>query len=145
MPRNRGDSKSIVSETQLNSGRSPIANTPAHQTQLSPAALGLIADFFKVLSEVSRLQIVCALKAGPCNVTEIIEATGLGQANVSKHLKLLTQAGIVARQQQGVCVYYAIANPFLFDLCEQVCAALSIQVEQQQQHLQALSAMREAP
>ncbi len=113
--------------------------------QLSPTALGLIADFFKVLSEVSRLQIVCALKAGPRNVTEIIEATGLGQANVSKHLKMLTQAGIVARQQQGICVYYAIANPFLFDLCEQVCAALSIQVEQQQQQLQELSVMRDRP
>lgn len=107
--------------------------------KLSPAALGLMADFFKVLSETSRLQIVCSLRNGAKNVTEIIEDTGLGQANVSKHLKMLTQAGIVARQQQGVCVYYSIANPFLFELCDLVCNALSIQIEHQSQQIQRLT------
>ena len=62
---------------------------------LPPAALAMIADFFKVLSEMSRLQIICALKNGEKNVSQIIEITALGQANVSKHLKVLTQAGIV--------------------------------------------------
>lgn len=112
-------------------------------SKLSPLALGLIADFFKVLLEVSRLQIVCALKTGPKNVTEIIEATGLGQANVSKHLKMLTQAGIVARDQQGVCVYYEIANPLLFELCDRVCDALAVQIEQQTQQVQELAALRQ--
>lgn len=112
-------------------------------SQLSPSALALVADFFKMLSEVSRLQIVCSLKTGPKNVTEIIEATGLGQANVSKHLKMLTQAGIVARDQQGVCVYYQIANPFLFELCDVVCNALSLQIEQQNQHVQELAVLRQ--
>ncbi len=114
-------------------------------SKLTPAALGLMADFFKVLSEVSRLQIVCSLKAGAKNVTEIIEETGLGQANVSKHLKMLTQAGVVAREQRGVCVYYRIANPFLFELCDLVCDALTVQVEQQSQQLQQLSALRQSP
>ncbi|HIK15830.1 MAG TPA: winged helix-turn-helix transcriptional regulator [Leptolyngbyaceae cyanobacterium M33_DOE_097] len=112
-------------------------------SQLPPEALGLMANFFKVLSEVSRLQIVCSLKTGAKNVTEIIEATGLGQANVSKHLKMLTQAGVVAREQRGVCVYYQIANPFLFNLCDLVCEALFAQVEQQSQQLQQLSALRQ--
>lgn len=112
-------------------------------TQLSPEALGLMAGFFKVLSEASRLQIVCVLKSGPKNVTEIIEATGLGQANVSKHLKMLAQAGIVSRQPQGVSVYYQIASPFVFDLCELVCKALSIQIVQQNQHLEQLEVMRQ--
>ncbi|MBF2063065.1 MAG: winged helix-turn-helix transcriptional regulator [Calothrix sp. C42_A2020_038] len=114
-------------------------------SKLTPEALSLMADFFKVLSEVSRLQIVCSLKAGAKNVTEIIEETELGQANVSKHLKLLTQAGIVAREQRGVCVYYRIANPFLFELCDLVCNALMIQVEQQSQQLQQLSKLRLNP
>ncbi|ESA34194.1 family transcriptional regulator [Leptolyngbya sp. Heron Island J] len=102
-----------------------------------------MAEFFKVLSEVSRLQIVCALKSGAKNVTEIIEITGLGQANVSKHLKMLTQAGVVSRRQEGVCVYYQIANPFLFELCDLVCNALSIQIEQQSQQFQQLGVMRQ--
>ncbi|MGK7888607.1 MAG: ArsR/SmtB family transcription factor [Leptolyngbyaceae cyanobacterium] len=110
---------------------------------LSPTALSLMAGFFKVLSEASRLQIVCVLKAGPKNVTEIIEATGLGQANVSKHLKMMAQAGIVARQQKGVSAYYQIANPFVFELCELVCDALSIQFEQRNQQFEQLDAMRQ--
>ena len=101
-----------------------------------------MADFFKVLSEVSRLQIVCCLKTGAKNVTEIIEETGLGQANVSKHLKILNQAGVVSREQQGVCVYYKISNPFLFELCDLVCDTLSLQVQQQSQQLQELAVLR---
>jgi len=110
--------------------------------QLSPAALGMVAEFFKVLSEASRLQIVCSLRSGPKNVTEIIEATGLGQANVSKHLKLLAQSGVVSRRQEGVCVYYQIANPFVFQMCELVCNALSLQLQAQQQHLEQLASIR---
>lgn len=110
--------------------------------KLSPETLWLVADFFKVLSEASRLQIVCSLKSGPKNVTEIIELTGLGQANVSKHLKILAQAAIVTRQQQGVCVYYQIANPFIFELCEVVCDSLSIQIQHQSQKLEQLGVLR---
>lgn len=113
----------------------------AKVAQLSPESLALIANFFKVLSEPSRLQIVCALKSGPLNVTEIIEHTGLGQANVSKHLKLLAQAGIVARQQRGVAAYYDIANPSFFKLCEIVCETLSIQLDQQNKQLEELTAV----
>lgn len=113
-------------------------------SKLTPQALGMVAEFFKVLSEVSRLQIVCSLKTGAKNVTEIIAETELGQANVSKHLKILTQAGIVGREQRGVCVYYHIANPFLFELCDLVCEALAIQVEQQSQQLQQLSKLRQS-
>lgn len=111
-------------------------------TQLSPAALGMVAEFFKVLSEASRLQIVCSLRSGPKNVTEIIEATGLGQANVSKHLKLLAQSGVVSRRQEGVCVYYQIANPFVFQMCELVCNALSLQLQEQHHHLEQLAMIR---
>ena len=92
---------------------------------LSPAALAMVADFFKVLSEMSRLQIICALKDEEKNVSEIIEITKLGQANVSKHLKVLTQAGIVTRTQEGVNVFYAIANPLVFSLCDLVCPQFS--------------------
>jgi DNA-binding transcriptional ArsR family regulator len=121
-------------------GSSTENRPPIH---LTPETLQLVADFFKVLSESSRLQIVCALKTGQKNVTEIIEATGLGQANVSKHLKILAQAGIVSRQQQGVCVYYQIASAFVFDLCELVCNSLLVQIQQQSQKIAHLEAFRQ--
>lgn len=116
----------------------PLPTQPSEESRtshLSPAVLAYIAEFFKVLSEVSRLQIVCCLKSGAKNVTQIIEETSLGQANVSKHLKLLAQAGIVARTQVGVSVYYEIANPFLFELCDLVCESLLSQLEKQNQQL----------
>lgn len=122
----------------------PQLNEDCQLVRLSPQTLQLVADFFKVLSESSRLQIVCALKTGQQNVTEIIEATGLGQANVSKHLKILAQAGIVSRQQQGVCVYYQIANGFVFELCELVCDSLSAQIQQQSEKIAHLEAFRQA-
>lgn len=111
-------------------------------SELSPAALKLMADFFKVLSQTTRLQIICSLKYGAKNVTEILEATGLGQANVSKHLKVLTQARIVAREQRGVSVYYKISNPFIFELCGLVCNSLVADLELQNKPLQELSALR---
>ncbi len=112
-------------------------------SNLSPAVLAMIADFFKVLSEMSRLQIICALKNGEKNVSQIIEMTGLGQANVSKHLKVLTQAGIVNRSQEGVNVFYAIANPLVFPLCDIVCNSIATQLQQQNQQLESLKSFQE--
>jgi len=71
-------------------------------------------------------------------VTQIIEITGLGQANVSKHLKLLTQGKIVTRSQQGINVVYEIANPLVFPMCDLVCNALENQLEQQNIQLESL-------
>jgi DNA-binding transcriptional ArsR family regulator len=107
-------------------------------SSLPITALSQVAEYFKVLSEVSRLQVLCALKDGTKNVSEIIEATGLGSANVSKHLKILTQAGIIQRHPQGVSVYYRLNDPIIFELCELVCQRLQIQVQQQSQVFQAL-------
>ncbi|MEL6500646.1 MAG: metalloregulator ArsR/SmtB family transcription factor [Cyanobacteria bacterium J06607_15] len=83
--------------------------------------LTTIAEYFKVLAETSRLQIISSLQSGAMNVTELGAATGLGQANLSKHLKLLTQAGILSRKPQGVSVYYEVSDPLTFELCELVC------------------------
>lgn len=113
-------------------------------SKISPAILAMIADFFKVLSESSRLQIVCALKNGSKNVSQIIEITGLGQANVSKHLKLLTQAGVVTREQQGVNVVYSIANPLVFSLCDLVCNSLAEQLQAHNHQLASLKVFQQS-
>lgn len=106
-------------------------------------ALNQVAEYFKVLSELSRLQVLCVLKSGPLNVSEIMTATGLGQANVSKHLKVLHQAGIIQRQPQGVSVYYSVVDPLIFDLCELVCQRLTNRLEEQSEQLKALELLRQ--
>lgn len=111
-------------------------------SKVSPIVMEMIAEFFKMLSEVSRLEIVCSLKTGPLTVSQIIEATGLGQANVSKHLKLLTNARILSRQQQGVNVVYEISNPIIFPLCDLVCNSLVNQIHYQNQALEKFRAFQ---
>lgn len=73
-----------------------------------------LADFFKVLSEVNRLAVLEVLKDGPLNVTSVVEQTGLSQALVSKHLKLLTIAGIVRRMPEGSLVFYEVVDKTVF-------------------------------
>ena len=122
------------------SKRTSSQSADSKVAQLSLESLELVANFFKVLSEPSRLQIVCVLKSGPHNVTEIIEETGLRQANVSKHLKLLAQAGIVSREPRGVSAYYKISNQSFFQLCEIVCETLAIQLDEQNKQIEELVA-----
>jgi len=103
---------------------------------LTPEVLTSIADYFKVLSEVSRLQILCCLRSGPMNVMELTEATGFSQANLSKHLKIMTQAGILSRQPKGVSAYYEVADPKVFVLCQSVCDGIGDRLRQQAQQFQ---------
>lgn len=77
-------------------------------------ALTPVADYFKVLFKVSLLQLFCCVKAGSKNVTEIIELTRLRQANVSKHLKILTQIGLVICQALGTSIYYETTDSIVF-------------------------------
>ena len=91
---------------------------------LSPQALELIAHRFKVLSEPLRLRLIILLEEGEKNVSQLVAATGGTQANVSRHLQSLTEAGILARRKDGLMVFYFIADPAIFDLCETVCGSL---------------------
>ena len=92
--------------------------------KLNSVQIKEIAEYFKVLSEESRLKILNSLCNGQKNVSEIVKYTGLEQANVSRHLKILTQAKILERSTEGVSVYYEIKNKKLFNLCEMVCKEL---------------------
>ena len=98
---------------------------------LSAAALGLIARRFAVLAEPMRLRLVHALFEGEKNVNALVRLTGGTQANVSRHLQTLTQAGVLARRKEGLQVFYSIAYPSIFQLCELVCGSLEKQLAQE--------------
>ena len=65
------------------------------------------------------------LKEGEKMVGELVTITGIGQASVSKHLKAMSDAGLLARRKDGVRVYYHVADRMVFDLCELVCGKLN--------------------
>lgn len=115
----------------------PHAPKAAHQP-LSDQALALVAARFRLLGEPSRLKLINVLEAGEKNVSELMEATGLNQANVSRHLQALTDGGILARRKDGPRVYYEIADQGIFSLCELVCGSV-------QRHLAGFSRAFDQP
>jgi DNA-binding transcriptional ArsR family regulator len=88
---------------------------------MTPALLASVAERFKVLAEPARLRVLDALRHGPRHVTALVAATGLQQANLSRHLQQLYLHGFVARSRHGTFVHYAIADPQVFALCDLMC------------------------
>lgn len=99
----------------------------AKKSPLSDEALELVARRFAVLAEPMRLRLLQALFEGERHVNALVEATGGTQANVSRHLQTLTQAHILSRRKEGLQVFYAIADPTIFKLCDLVCGSLEKQ------------------
>jgi ArsR family transcriptional regulator len=97
--------------------------------KFSDEMLDLVAARMKVLAEPMRLRLLNALRSGEKSVTELVEETGSGQANISKHLGLLYRNRMVMRRKEGLNVYYRIADPTIFQLCELVCSGLEAEVE----------------
>lgn len=98
---------------------------------LSAEILELIADRFRVLAEPARLRILNTLMQGERTVSELVEDTGLNQANVSKHLGLLRSTGFVERRKEGLYAFYDIADPSVEVLCDVMCGRLEAQAEEQ--------------
>jgi len=93
-------------------------------SEMSDEALELVAGRFKMLSERMRLKLIISLEEGEMNVSQLVGTTGGTQANISRHLNSLTEAGILGRRKEGLMVYYFIADNSIFDLCESVCGSL---------------------
>jgi DNA-binding transcriptional ArsR family regulator len=96
---------------------------------LPPEALSQVAAYFQALSEPTRLQILNLLRGGEHNVGELAQACGYTSANISRHLALLMQHGLVARESRGNAVYYRIADESVYALCDLVCGNIARQLE----------------
>lgn len=102
-------------------------------------ALGLIASWFRTLAEPSRLKILRALEeGGELNISELVEVTQLTQANVSRHVQSLVEAGMVGRRKQGLSVICFIADPSITELCDKVCGNLLNRLTQQVKKLEGM-------
>jgi DNA-binding transcriptional ArsR family regulator len=96
----------------------------------------LVAQRFRVLGEPMRIKLLDRLREGAATVTELQEALGASQQNVSKHLGILHAAGMVSRTKEGNSTRYAISDPSVFDLCDQVCGGVRRQLHELEQILQ---------
>ena len=92
---------------------------------LPPEALTQVAAYFQALSEPTRLQILNLLREKERNVGELAELCGYTSANISRHLSLLTQHGLVARESRGNSAYYRIADTSIYELCDLVCGNIA--------------------
>jgi ArsR family transcriptional regulator len=102
---------------------------------VSEEALTMIASWFRTLSEPSRLKILRALEEGEKNITELVTATGLTQANVSRHVQSLVDAGMVGRRREGLTAICFIADPSITELCDNVCNNLLKRLSKQVKNL----------
>jgi DNA-binding transcriptional ArsR family regulator len=98
---------------------------------LSDEVLSAIAQRFRLLGEPQRLRLLHALEPGELSVSELCERTASSQPNVSKHLAVLFQGGLISRRKFGNNVLYSIADPVVFKLCRLVCRASSEHDERQ--------------
>lgn len=96
---------------------------------LPPEALVQVASYFQALAEPARLQLLNLLRAQERNVGELAELTGYSAANVSRHLALLTQHGLLAREARGNSAYYRIADKSIYALCDLVCDSIARRID----------------
>ena len=106
---------------------------------LPQEVLQQVAEYFSILSEPMRLKLLNLLRDGEKCVQELVDATSTSQANVSKHLKVMLQAGILSRRTEGTSAYYRVEDPLIFELCNLVCDRLAERIEQQARQFRALS------
>jgi len=86
---------------------------------------GAVAKYFWLLSEPTRLKILHAICHDEHSVSEIVAATGATQSNVSRHLALMRESGVVSRRKERNAVYYKVTDPAFAEVCRMACAHIA--------------------
>jgi DNA-binding transcriptional ArsR family regulator len=116
-----------------------MANFTETPHPLPEPLIELVAQRFRVLGEPMRIKLLDRLRERDATVGELQDALGASQQNVSKHLGILHAAGMVARTKQGNYTRYAISDPSVFELCDQVCGGVRRQLVELETILQPTS------
>lgn len=95
------------------------------QTRMTAKTIDHVAARFRALGEPARLAILQALRQGERCVSELEADTALNQANLSRHLQVLSATGMVRRRKDGLFVYYALADQNVLRLCEIMCGRVT--------------------
>ncbi len=76
------------------------------------------AEICKIFTNPKRLEIISLLKDEEKTVSELEKLAGIPQANISQHLTVLRQNGVVTTRREGANIYYRIANPKILQACD---------------------------
>ena len=114
---------------RLPAPRSPSRTNPTDELDEVFAA---VAKYFSLLSEPTRLKILHAICSDERSVSAIVQETGATQTNVSRHLALLHQAGVVGRRKERNAVYYRVTDRVFADICRTVCVAIAGRIDARQ-------------
>ena len=109
----------------------------ALQHPLSDEVVELIARRLRVIADPTRIKLLDRLRATEATVQELTDAVGSTQQNVSKHLGVLADAGIVARRRQGSFMRYRVIDEGVYRLCEEICGSVARQLDDLQALLTA--------
>ncbi len=107
-----------------------MSDSPPVPHPLPEPLIELVAQRFRVLGEPMRIKLLDRLREGEATVSELQRSLGASQQNVSKHLGILHAAGMVSRSKHGNHTRYAIGDPAIFDLCDQVCGGVRRQLQE---------------
>lgn len=100
----------------------------AKRKPIPEALLAAVSARFRALAEPTRLRILQELMAGESSVNDLTAAVGQSQANTSKHLATLHACGLLARRKEGSTVIYSISEPWVYELCDLMCARVTEQL-----------------
>lgn len=102
------------------------------ESALNRRVFELHADVCKTLANPKRLEILYALMEGELSVGELVERLNLPKANISQHLAVLRQRGVVLSRREGLNIYYRISNPKIIHACKLMREVLMGQIEEGQ-------------
>jgi ArsR family transcriptional regulator len=88
------------------------------------------AGISKTLANPIRLAILHTLRNGEKSVNELTDILGVSQSNLSQHLALMRQMGILKTKKQGTSIYYSVTNPKINQACDMVREVLLDQLSQ---------------
>jgi len=95
------------------------------------------SEISKTLANPIRLAILHSLRDGEKSVNELTATLGISQSNLSQHLALMRQKGILKTRKQGTSIFYCVTNPKINQACDMVREVLLDQLNQRQELAQS--------
>ena len=115
--------------------------TVTEKPKIDMTIYNLQAGISKTLANPTRLAILHTLRDGEKSVTELVNILGISQSNLSQHLAIMRQMGIVKTRKQGTTIFYSVTNKKINRACDMVREVLLDQLKHGQQLAGSLSAM----